>query len=105
MTKNQFLNSFKEIIKKYKARKIKKVSYASYDFEVSTTGGYFQFTNVESSVQTVYSIFGRFKNPKQAYNFFHCNPYNGKYNFHIKGRAELLIAFSNFLKRGVINDR
>lgn len=42
-------------------------------------------------------IAGRFDNVELAKQYFDCNPFNGKYNFHSNWRCTPMEHFSNFL--------
>jgi len=46
----------------------------------------------------VYSVFGRFEEPKRAYEVYLCNQYSGKYNFHQCSPNNCLEQFQSFIE-------
>lgn len=52
------------------------------EFEKTTKLGKINISLYSLDKTPIYSIFGRFDEPKKAAKVFDCNPFSGKYNIH-----------------------
>ena len=60
------------------------------------------YIRIDDKHNYCYSIFTKFDNPDLAKEKFDCNPYSGKYNFHINDIDWCLKQFSKFLDEVII---
>lgn len=72
-----------------------------YDWKFNTRVGVFSVSihhKPDEKRVNLYSIFGRFEEPKRAYEVYSCNQYSGKYNFHQSFPNNCLEQFQAFIE-------
>jgi hypothetical protein len=97
MSKTKLERAFKELTGAFQPRK----SDSCYDYEINTKYGVYSFDKpfFQYGKKGVSAIFGRFAEPKRAYDATGCNPHSGKLNFFCSDNRELLERFERFLNK------
>lgn len=94
-----FLSQVTNILKDYKAIEVEsQTSYKCY--KLNTKAGELKviIEDLDSATESsIYTVFTRFENPKEARELCECNPFSGKYNFHTSNKEECICSFSRFL--------
>lgn len=90
----KFHKDFDEIVKKYNLQENE--GYYNYYIENNNLGKL--LIKKDNNTERLLTIFTRFENPEKAKEYFLCNLYSGKHNFHYREPELILKDFEGFIQ-------